>query len=98
MRERPNRMVSKTIVAQVTVGSNPTPSARYRTHEPRPENGPGFVRGAMRSALESKTLGHSPGQQTQLDAHKSDREQHPRVTTGARRLGAGGRARRHTAG
>src|SRR6476469_8089371 len=27
MRERPNRMVSKTIVAQVTVGSNPTPSA-----------------------------------------------------------------------
>ena len=28
MRERPNRMVSKTIVAQVTVGSNPTPSAR----------------------------------------------------------------------
>ena len=29
MRERPNRMVSKTIVAQVTVGSNPTPSARF---------------------------------------------------------------------
>jgi hypothetical protein len=27
MRERPNRMVSKTIVAQATVGSNPTPSA-----------------------------------------------------------------------
>ena len=27
MRERPNRMVSKTIVAQVTLGSNPTPSA-----------------------------------------------------------------------
>ena len=30
MRERPNRMVSKTIVAQVTVGSNPTPSASAR--------------------------------------------------------------------
>src|SRR4051794_23077662 len=29
MRERPNRMVSKTIVAQVTVGSNPTPSAHH---------------------------------------------------------------------
>src|SRR5437868_6181225 len=27
MRERPNRMVSKTIVAQVTLGSNPSPSA-----------------------------------------------------------------------
>ena len=27
MRERPNRTVSKTVVAQVTVGSNPTPSA-----------------------------------------------------------------------
>lgn len=27
VRERPNRMVSKTIVAQATVGSNPTPSA-----------------------------------------------------------------------
>src|SRR5436189_2663 len=27
MRERPNRMVSKTIVGQPTVGSNPTPSA-----------------------------------------------------------------------
>jgi hypothetical protein len=27
MRERPNRTVSKTVVAQATVGSNPTPSA-----------------------------------------------------------------------
>ncbi len=33
MRERPNRMVSKTIVAQVTVGSNPTPSATNRRSE-----------------------------------------------------------------
>src|SRR4051794_22222596 len=29
MRERPNRTVSKTVVAQVTVGSNPTPSAPW---------------------------------------------------------------------
>ena len=29
MRERPNRMVSKTIVAQVTLGSNPSPSALF---------------------------------------------------------------------
>src|SRR4051812_35735781 len=34
MRERPNRMVSKTIVAQVTVGSNPTPSATCSSLEP----------------------------------------------------------------
>jgi hypothetical protein len=33
VRERPNRAVSKTAVAQVTVGSNPTPSAR-RTNAP----------------------------------------------------------------
>ena len=35
MRERPNRMVSKTIVAQVTVGSNPTPSATQSRSEAR---------------------------------------------------------------
>jgi 8-oxo-dGTP pyrophosphatase MutT (NUDIX family) len=31
MRERPNRMVSKTIVGQPTVGSNPTPSATEKS-------------------------------------------------------------------
>ncbi len=41
MRERPNRMVSKTIVAQVTVGSNPTPSA----HTTGPTATVGPVRG-----------------------------------------------------
>ncbi len=29
VRERPNRAVSKTVVSQGTVGSNPTPSARH---------------------------------------------------------------------
>ena len=45
MRERPNRMVSKTIVAQVTVGSNPTPSA---TGNPMPPL-TGLQRGGVRS-------------------------------------------------
>ena len=42
MRERPNRAVSKTAVAQVTVGSNPTPSAKSdlgKQDEPRPTAG-----------------------------------------------------------
>jgi hypothetical protein len=41
MRERPNRTVSKTVVSQGTVGSNPTPSAGQgwfpvETYEVRP--------------------------------------------------------------
>ena len=45
MRERPNRMVSKTIVAQVTLGSNPSPSATA--------GAPGQVDDLARSALRS---------------------------------------------
>jgi hypothetical protein len=41
MRERPNRMVSKTIVAQATVGSNPTPSAHAKKPL-RPAGGAGL--------------------------------------------------------
>src|SRR5687768_4012141 len=35
VRERPNRTVSKTVVGQPTVGSNPTPSAPAPRREPR---------------------------------------------------------------
>ena len=33
MRERTNRTVSKTVVSQGTVGSNPTPSARVMSRD-----------------------------------------------------------------
>ncbi len=38
MREWPNRAVSKTVVSQGTVGSNPTPSAKvkYKSDEVTP--------------------------------------------------------------
>ena len=36
MRERPNRLAWKASVGKLTVGSNPTPSAKYLRFEPEP--------------------------------------------------------------
>src|ERR1700719_1232118 len=65
MRERPNRMVSKTIVAQVTVGSNPTPSAptevdcSHSTHEMGVETRPDVMVVGPRARFEELRACHS---------------------------------------
>ena len=80
VRERPNRMVSKTIVGQPTVGSNPTPSANRpqpRAGPDRPLAGPASSAdrpdvGAPRSAVAASARRRGPGRRSSSGRRRSD--------------------------